>query len=100
MEGAALQQLIACFHFCWTATKASAYPTGVDSVTCVSARREFVLGMCDERFERTLVGHGNDATLDAVAKQFAGQLLPLGVVEGGVAWPAMGLRVDVGKQFG
>ena len=41
--------------------------------------------MCDERFERTLVGHGNDAALDAAAKQFAGQLLPLGVVEGGVA---------------
>ncbi len=61
---------------------------------------EFVLGMRDERFEGTLIGHGNDATLDAAAKQFAGELLPLGVVEGGVARPAMGLRVDVGKQFG
>ena len=61
---------------------------------------EFVFGVRDERFERTLVGHGNDATLDAVAKQFTGELLPLGVVEGGVARPAMGLRVDVRKQFG
>ena len=61
---------------------------------------EFVFGMRDERFERALVGHGDDATLDAVAKQFTGELLPLGVVEGGVARPAMDLRVNVGKQFG
>jgi hypothetical protein len=88
------------------------FPFSLDGheVLCVSNRSrfgdlgecavEFVFGMRDERFERTLVGHGNDPTLDAVAKQFMGELLPLGVVEGGVVRPAMGLRIDVGKQFG
>jgi len=52
---------------------------------------EFVFGVREERFEWTLVGHGDDATLDATAKKFTGELLPLGVVEGGVARPAMGL---------
>ena len=61
---------------------------------------EFVFGVREECFEGTLVGHGDDATLDATAKKFTGELLPLGVVEGGVARPAMGLRVDVGEQFG
>ena len=61
---------------------------------------EFIFCVREECFEGTLVGHGNDATLDATAKEFTGELLPLSVVEGGVARPAMGLRVDVGKQFG
>ena len=61
---------------------------------------EFVFCVREKCFEGTLVGHGDDATLDATAKEFTGELLPLGVVEGGVARPAMGLRVDVGKQFG
>lgn len=61
---------------------------------------EFAFGVREEYFEGTLVGHGDDATLDATAKEFAGELLPLGVVEGGVARPAMGLRVDIAEQFG
>jgi len=61
---------------------------------------EFAFGVREECFEGTLVGHGDDATLDATAKEFTGELLPLGVVEGRVARPATGLRVDVGKQVG
>lgn len=61
---------------------------------------EFVFGVRDKRFEGTLVGHRDDATLDATAKEFTGELLPGHVVEGGIARPAMGLRVDVGEQFG
>ena len=61
---------------------------------------EFVFGVREERFEWTLVGHGDDATLDATAKKFTGELLPLGVVEGGVTRPATGLRDDVREQFG
>jgi len=60
---------------------------------------EFVFGVREECFEGTLVGHGDDTTLDATAKEFTGELLPLGVVEGGVARPAMNLRVNVGEQF-
>lgn len=61
---------------------------------------EFDFGMRDECFEGALVGHGDNATLDATAQEFTGELLPLGVVEGGVARPSMGLGVDVGEQFG
>ena len=68
-----------------------------DLCECVA---EFVFGVRDERFEGTLVGHGDDTTLDATAKEFTGELLPLGAVENGVARPATGLRVDVGEQFG
>ena len=68
-----------------------------DLCECVA---EFVFGVCDERFKGTVVNHGDDATLDATANEFTGELLPPGVVEGGVARPATGLRIDIGKQFG
>ena len=61
---------------------------------------KFVFGVRDERFEGTLVRHGDDATFDATAEEFTGELLSFGVVEGGVARPATGLRIDVGKQLG
>jgi len=61
---------------------------------------EFVLGVGEESFEGALVGHGDDAALDAAAQEFAGDLLALGVIEGGVAGPATGLRVDIREQFG
>ena len=61
---------------------------------------EFVFGVREECFEGTLVGHGDDATFDATAQEFTSELLPLGVVEDGVARPAMGLRVDIAEQFG
>ena len=61
---------------------------------------EFDFGVREECFEGTLVGHGDYATLDAMAKEFTGELLPLGVIKGGVARPAMRLRIDVRKQFG
>jgi hypothetical protein len=41
---------------------------------------EFVFGVCNERFEGTVVDHGDDATLDATAKEFTGELLPPGLV--------------------
>ena len=68
-----------------------------DLCECVA---EFVFGVCDERFEEKVVDHGDDATLDATEKEFTGELLPPGVVEGGVARPATGLRIDIGEQFG
>src|SRR5262249_44356238 len=46
---------------------------------------QFSFGVRQECFEGTLVGHGDDATLDATAKEFTGELLALEVVEGGVA---------------
>src|SRR5215472_9881374 len=61
---------------------------------------EFVFGVRDERFDGTLVGHGDHTTFDAPAKEFTDELLPPGVVEGRIARPATGLRVDVGEQFG
>jgi len=61
---------------------------------------EFVFSVREECFEGTLIDHGDDATLNAFAKEVTGELLPFGVVQGGVARPAMGLRVDVGEQFG
>ena len=61
---------------------------------------EFVFGVREECFEGTLIGHGDDAALDATAKEFPGELLPLGLVEGRVARPAMDLRVDVEKKCG
>lgn len=60
---------------------------------------QFAFRVREERFEGALVRHGDDSTFDAPAKEFTGELLPLGVVEGRVARPAMGLRVDVGEQF-
>ena len=68
-----------------------------DLCQCVS---QFVFGVRDKRFEGTLVGHGDHATLDATTKKFTGEVLPLGVVQGRVARPATGLRIDVGKQLG
>src|ERR1700722_3754072 len=55
--------------------------------------------MRDQRFEGPYVSHGNDAALDATAKELAGELLALSFVEGRIPRPAMSLRVDVGEQF-
>jgi len=60
---------------------------------------EFVFGVSEERFKGPLVGHGDHAALDATTKEFAGELLALGVVEGGVAGPAASLRVDVSEEL-
>ena len=61
---------------------------------------EFAFGVRDECFEGTLVDHGDDATLDAMAQEFTGELLSFGAVKGQAARPAMGLRVDIREQFG
>ncbi len=68
-----------------------------DSGECLA---EFVFGVREKRFEGAIVGHGDNTTLDAPAQEFTGELVPLGIAEGGVAWPTMSLRVDVGEKFG
>src|SRR2546425_7198162 len=56
---------------------------------------EFVTGVCDDRLKRAFVVHGNDPALDPATKQIAHKILTLQLVE----LPALGLRVNVRKQF-
>ena len=56
---------------------------------------EFVTCVCDDRLKRAFVVHGNDPALDPATKQIAHKILTLQIVE----LPALGLRVNVRKQF-
>jgi hypothetical protein len=54
---------------------------------------DFVGGVGQESLEGALVDHGDDSAFNCSAQEF-------GAIHGVVAFPALGLRVDVGKEFG
>jgi len=50
----------------------------------------------EQGLQRALVDHGDDTTFDSPAKEFGAESV---ADHGAVAFPALGLRIDVGKEF-
>src|SRR6266436_3758821 len=61
---------------------------------------EFLAGIRYQRFERALVRHRDNATLNSTAQKLARQALLPSVVETAIRLPASSLRLDVREQLG
>ena len=55
--------------------------------------------MCHQRLQRALINHGDDAAFNSSAQQISHGSLALFLIDSCIRFPALILRVDIGKHF-